>query len=293
MTVLESIFQGIIQGLSEFLPISSSGHLALTEHLFNFSDENYLFFTVMLHLGTLVAVFIAFFDTIKEMIVQAFKMMGDIFTRKFSYKKTNEQQKAVIMVLITLVPLFIFVFFSDIIEVVSTDNDIIVEGLCFLFTGIMLLVACQNSSGTKTAKDMKPLDAVVIGLVQMVATLPGISRSGSTTSVGMLRGLSKEFAVKFSFIMGIPAILGAGLLELLDALEEGITIEPTVLAAGFLASLIFGLLAIKMVQWLVKTDRYILFAYYTLTVGSLTVTVGIVEHIMGKNIVEIVAGFVR
>ncbi len=288
MTILESVFQGLIQGLSEFLPISSSGHLALTEHIFNFSESDSLFFTVMLHLGTLVAVFIAFFGTIKEMIVEAFKMIGDIFSRKFSYEKTNEQQKGVIMILITMVPLFVVVLFSDIVASLSTDNDIVVEGLCFLFTGIMLFVACQNTTGTKTAKTMTPLDAVAIGLMQAVATLPGISRSGSTTSVAMLRGLSKEFAVKFSFIMGIPAVLGAGILELLKALEEGISVDPIVIIAGFLTALVSGIVAIKMVQWLMKTDRYVWFSYYALTLGSLTLTVGVVEHIFGKNIVEIV-----
>ncbi len=287
MTVLDGVLQGIIQGLTEFLPVSSDGHLALFQHFFGLNGENALFFTVMLHVGTLLAVFIAFYKTIWKMIVEAFKMIGDIFTGKFSYKKANEERKGVIMILITLIPLLGFYFVKDYFTMLSEDNDILVEGFCFLFTGTILFLADRCVKGTKTAKNMTVREGLRIGFFQGFAALPGVSRSGSTISIGLLSGFSREFMVQFSFIMGIPAIMGASLFELLDALKEGVSFSLP-LVVGMVVSAVVGLAAIKLLSWLVRTDRFGIFAYYTLALGVVVLVIGIIEHIAGENIVTLV-----
>lgn len=287
MTVLEGFLQGMLQGFTEFLPISSSGHLSLFQHFFGLQGENALFFSVMLHVGTLIAVFAAYYKTILRMIVEFFTMIGDIFTKKFSYKNANEERRMVIMVLITLLPLLVFFLIKDPITALSEDDDILVEGVCFLITGSLLLMADRCVKGNKTAVDMTPKDALFIGCFQCVATLPGVSRSGSTISAGLFRGFSREFMVKFSFIMGIPAIVGSAVFEAKDALEQGITFEPALLV-GMITAAVFGLASIKLIEWLVKTDRFAVFAYYALILGVVVLTIGIIEHIAGDNIVSAV-----
>ncbi len=287
MTILDGVLQGIIQGLTEFLPVSSDGHLALFQHFFGLSGENALFFTVMLHVGTLLAVFIAFYKTIWKMIVEGFRMIGDIFTGKFSYRQANEERKGVIMILISLVPLLAFYFVKDYFTMLSEDGDILVEGFCFLFTGTLLFLADRCVKGRKTAKDMTVREGLRIGFFQGFAALPGVSRSGSTISVGLLSGFSREFMVQFSFIMGIPAIMGASLLELLDALKEGVSFSAPLLV-GMLVSAVVGLAAIKLLSWLVRTDRFGIFAYYTLALGVVVLVIGVIEHIAGADIVSFV-----
>ncbi len=288
MTLLEGLLQGILQGLTEFLPVSSSGHLSLFQHLFGLSGEHAVFFDVLLHVGTLLAVFIAYWKTIWRMIVEFFLMLADLFRGKFKYKECNEERKMVLMVLLTLVPLLVFYFIKDSITALSEDADILVEGACFLFTGAMLFMADKCVKGRKTAVDMTPREALRIGLFQGIASLPGVSRSGSTVSIGLLSGFSREFMVKFSFIMGIPAIMGASLSEIGDAMQEGLSVTTPMLA-GMAAALVVGIGAIKLLTWLVKTDRFGIFAYYTLFLGVIVLIIGIIEHIAGDNIISLAA----
>lgn len=288
MTVLDGFLQGMLQGFTEFLPISSSGHLSLFQHFFGLADNNALFFSVMLHVGTLIAVFVAYYKTIWRMIVEFFTMIGDLFTRKFSYKNANEERKMVIMVLITLAPLLVFFLIKDQITALSEDADILVEGVCFLITGSLLLLADRCVKGNKTAVDMTPKDALIIGCFQCLATLPGVSRSGSTISGGLMRGFSREFMVKFSFIMGIPAIVGSAVFEMKDALEQGVTFEPALLV-GMVTAAVFGLASIKLIQRLIKTDRFAIFAYYAMVLGVVVLAIGIIEHIAGEDIVTAVS----
>lgn len=288
MSLLEGLLQGILQGLTEFLPVSSSGHLSLFQHLFGLSGAHAVFFDVLLHVGTLLAVFIAYWKTIWRMIVEFFLMVGDIFRGRFKYRECNEERKMVLMVLLTLVPLLAFYFVKDYIAALSEDTDIIVEGVCFLFTGTMLLLADKCVKGRKTAVDMTPREALRIGLFQGIASLPGVSRSGSTVSIGLLSGFSREFMVKFSFIMGIPAIMGASLSEIKDAAQEGLTVTVPMIV-GMVAALVVGIATIKLLTWLVKTDRFGIFAYYTLILGVIVLIIGIIEHIAGDNIVTLAA----
>ena len=263
MTIFDAIVQAIIQGLTEFLPVSSSGHLKLYQAITGQTVEEGTFLLVILHLGTLVAVCIAFWDTIWALIKEFFVMIKDIFTGKFKWKTMNPERRMIVMLVISLLMLVPFYFFKDKFENVSLP----ILGCCFLFTSIELFFASRIRNTKKTAGDITVLDAIIIGLFQCVALFPGVSRSGSTISGGLFRGLEKETAVRYSFILGIPAILGGCLVELKDLLEGEIevAIMPTII--GFVVAAIVGVLAIKLVKWLIKSDNFIVFSIYTLLVS--------------------------
>ncbi len=277
MTLFDTIIQGIIQGLTEFLPVSSSGHLSLYQYFTGQSGETGALVAIFLHLGTLIAVMVAFWPTIWALVVEAFRMLGDLVRGRFRLKDASPTRRMVLLLIVALAPLCGFVFFKDFFSSVSSDQDIVVEGICFLVTAALLFLADRHRAGGKTAETMTFADALVIGLVQGVAMLPGVSRSGSTTAAGMICGLKKSYAMQFSFIMAIPTILAANLLELGDAAE--------VLAAGGVAwgtlfvgmavAAVVGLAAIYLMRWLLKTDRFVIFAYYTLAVGLVSIGVGL------------------
>ncbi len=266
MSIFDAIFQAIIQGLTEFLPVSSSGHLKLYQTITGQSVEEGTFLLVILHLGTLIAVFIAFHDTIWALIKEFFALIKDIFTGKFKWKDMNPERRMLLMLFISLVLLVPFYLIKDVFENISLP----ILGCCFLFTSAELFFASRIRNTKKTAGDITVKDAVVIGLFQCAALFPGVSRSGSTISGGLFSGLEKETAVRYSFILGIPAILGGCLVELKDALEG--TIEVNILATliGFVVAAVVGVLAIKLVKWLIKSDNFIVFSIYTLLVSVFT-----------------------
>lgn len=266
MSILDAIVQAIIQGLTEFLPVSSSGHLKLYQELTGQSVEEGTFLLVILHLGTLVAVCIAFRDTIWALLKEFFRLVRDIFTGKFKWKTMNPERRMLIMLFISLVLLVPFYLIKDVFENVSLP----ILGCCFLFTSVELFFASRIRNTKKTAGDLTVKDAVVIGLFQCAALFPGVSRSGSTISGGLFSGLEKETAVKYSFVLGIPAILGGCLVELKDALEGSITVNWTATAIGFVTAAVVGVAAIKLVKWLIKSDNFIVFSIYTFLVSLLT-----------------------
>ena len=292
MSILEGFIQGIIQGFTEFLPVSSSGHLSLFQHFFGLSGEGALTFSLMLHIGTLVAVFVAFWSTIKDMIVEFFRMIGLIFTGKFKYSELNDAGRMIIMVLLSIVPLFAFYIFKDYLTAASEDNDILLEGVCFLYTSALLFIACR-SSGEKTMHDMRPRDALAVGVFQGVAMLPGVSRSGSTISSTMILGFKRETAVQFSFIMGIPVILASALVDLKDTISTGVAFDWPPILVGMVTAAVFGYLSIKLVKWLIKDGKFKIFAYYTLILGVIVVIIGIIEKVYGQNFVEIVSAALK
>ena len=287
MNIFEAIMQGIIQGLTEFLPVSSSGHLSLYQHFTGNSGEGALLFSAVLHLGTLVAVFTAFRKTIWELIKELGFMIKDIFTGKFKWKEMNPPRRAIIMMILSLLMLIPFYIFKDFFEGVSEDSDIIVEGICFLYTATILFFSDRCVKGNKKFGDITVKNAVTVGAFQGVALLPGVSRSGSTISGGLFCGFERETAVQYSFILGIPAILGGCLLQVKDAVDQkAMDIEPLNFAVGFIVSAIVGICAIKMVNWLVKSDKFKIFAVYTLILGVVVIGIGIFEHAVGMNLVD-------
>ena len=255
MDLFSIIIQGIIQGLTEFLPVSSSGHLSVVQHFMNMGEES-LIVSIVLHLGTLLAVFCAFYKTIWGMIKEFFLTIGDIFTGKFSWKNMNDNRRLMFMVIIATLILVPVYFFKEFFTSVEGDGDIIFEGCAFIFTAILLFLSDACVKGFKTGKDMTVKDALTVGLFQCVALFPGVSRSGSTTTAGLFCGLTRETAVTYSFILGIPAILGGSVLELGDAISSGVELDIVPLVVGFCAAAVTGFLSIALVKLIIKHDKF-------------------------------------
>lgn len=304
MTILDAIIQGIVQGLTEFLPVSSSGHLNITQHILPGSMESSTFFNVMLHIGTLVAVIAFYHKLIWRLIKEFFHIIGDIFTGKFRWKEMSDDRRMVIMVIIGLLPLLLLFLpvpgtgmkLKDFVEtVIDSEKYFIVVGICLLLTSILLLIGSVCSRGEVNMRHAKGgyvkaartalnvPDAIAVGIAQCFAVLPGLSRSGSTLAVGQMRGLDKQKALDYTFILGTPAIIAAALLEGKDAIEEGISIDVLPVVIGMVASAVVGYLAIWLFKWLLKTDKMIIFIIYTAVVGIAVIVISVIEMQTGVN----------
>ncbi len=284
MDFLTVIVQAVIQGLTEFLPVSSSGHLSVVQHITGISGESALILSIVLHLGTLAAVFAAFWGRIWGMIKEFFLSIRDIFTGKFSWKGMNGTRRMMFMVIIATVVLVPFYLIKDFFTGRQGDGDIVFEGVAFLFTAMLLFLSDKCGKGIKIDEDMTVRDAITVGLFQVTALFPGVSRSGSTTAAGLFCGLDKATAVSFAFILGIPAILGGSVLELGDALKSEMDLDWAALGLGFVISAVVGFLSIKLVSWLLKKDRFKIFGVYTAVIGALCLAGGLWEHISGKTL---------
>lgn len=303
MTILDAVVQGIVQGLTEFLPVSSSGHLTITQHIMGMTEDN-LFFNVMLHLGTLVAVCAFYHKLIWRLIKAFFSMIGDIFTGKFRFKEMDDDRNMLVMLVIGLIPLFLLFLpipgtdmkVKDAAEMLGDAKYFILVGIALMITSLLLLLGTLASRKAASARSngaeqngrtrMTVLDAIVVGLVQCVAVLPGISRSGSTLAAGQMRGINKQKALDYTFILAIPSILAAAVLELKDAMEapSGISVEILPLIVGVVIAAVVGYLSIVLFKWLLKTDKMIVFILYTAIVGIAVVVVSIIEMQTGVNL---------
>ncbi len=309
MSVFDAIVQGVVQGLTEFLPVSSSGHLAITQHVMGVTENN-LFFNVMLHIGTLVAVVAFYYKLIWRLIKEFFAIVKDIFTKKFSFKDMNHDRKMIFMLIVALLPLFLLFApipgtnmkvkdFADMIS--GGEQYFIIVGMSLLATSILLALGNVFNNRQKKHEEAKGVlseqgagkqslnvvDAIVVGLTQCCAAVfPGLSRSGSTLAAGQMRGVNRQTALDFTFILAIPSILAAAVLELSDALSapEGIGISISAIIAGMIASAVVGYLSIVLFKWLLKTNKMIVFIVYTAIVGLAVVIVSIVEMNVGHNI---------
>lgn len=269
MSLFHSILLGIIQGVTEFLPISSSGHLAIAEHLLGMEGAGEIpaFFDVLLHLGTLGAVFAAYWAEIKEIVLEFFHGVGDL-ARHTTPERVPPARRMVLLIILGTLPLFLILPVKDKIEALS--ENMIFIGCALLFTGALLFLCDRAGKGRKTEKNARLTDALIVGAAQAVATCPGISRSGMTISAGCFMGFERSFAVRFSFLLSIPAILGANLLALKDALELGVVWKDVpVYLAGVAAAAAVGYACIRLLRYIASKGRFGWFAYYCWTVGAL------------------------
>ena len=287
MSIWDAIIQGIVQALTEFLPISSSGHLALYNYFFN-NNQGETLFTIILHIGTLIAVCIVYYKTIWQLIIEFFDLIGDIFTGKFKWKEMSQTRRMLIMLIICMLPLLVFVPFSDVVDY-AAKNIYILAG-CFLFTGMILMFGHIMGKKANKKDKMTVKDALVIGTFQGIAILPGVSRSGSTISAGLLMGLDKQFVTQFSFILSIPTILGSFVLEMYKSRDTLSTLEVTPTIIGVAVAEIFGVLAIKFIEFIIKKDKFNIFAYYCFALGGLLAIESIYELIAGQTIVQAIIG---
>lgn len=301
MTIIEAIIQGIVQGLTEFLPVSSSGHLAITQHILGAGEEADLFFDVMLHVGTLVAVVAFYHKLIWSLVKEFFSLVKDVFTGKFKWSTMNYERNLIMMLIIGLVPLFLLfapipgtdMNLKDLADVTSGFPVLILTAVSLLLTSILLTIGIVCNRRANSNKQIKlkesytPLDAFLVGLMQLTAALlPGLSRSGSTLSVGQMRGIDKQKALDFSFILGIPAIVAAALLEGIEAIKspEGITVGIPVIISGMIAAAVVGYFAIILFKWFLKSDKTWIFVAYTAVVGIAFIVISIIEMNSGVNL---------
>lgn len=280
MEFFKAIFLGFLQGVAEFLPISSSGHLAIFKYVLKFETDTGLLFDVLLHLGTLAAVFVAFWKDIWQLIKEGCAIIAQFFKSLFGrlFGKnawqpviTTPYRRFVMMVIISTIPTGIMgILFSDWIDAASAT--LIVPGILLLVNSIQLLISDRLPDGTLTEADASFGKAAMVGIAQGVATFPGISRSGTTITASVACGFSREFAVRYSFIMSIPAILGALVLELLDFSPESLTSSDWVnYLSGTLVSAVVGYVCIKTMLVVVRGKKFKYFAYYCMAMGAFAV----------------------
>ena len=270
MSVLTAVLLGLVQGVAEFLPISSSGHLAIAEHLLNLQGAANVpdFYDVLLHLGTLVAVFVAYWGDIRDMVVEFFTGIGDL-AHHSTPNPVPPARRLILLIIVGTLPLFVMVPFRRFFEALG-DNMYFIGG-ALIVTGILLLASDRVHHGRKTEKTATMLDALLVGIGQAIALCPGISRSGMTITSGCFAGFERKFAVRFAFLLSIPAVLGANILSLKDAIDAGIDYAsiPAYLA-GVAVAAVSGYACIRLLRYVADKGRFGAFAYYCWAAGALT-----------------------
>ncbi len=248
MTIWIALLLGLVQGITEFLPVSSSGHLVLLNNLFGV-EQGTLFFTIMLHLGTLLALLAVYY-----------KELWDIIRHPF--------QKKTLMLLIALIPTVLAaVFLKDLIEESFKGNTL---GFEFLLTALILWFAQRARVGRKNMQTMRPGDALIIGFMQSVSILPAVSRSGATIAGALYCKMERKEAADFSFLLSIPAIVGSFVFEVPDLLESGLgDVNWTFVIAGMVMAGVAGYLAVRLMLRVIKSKRLTPFIYYVATLGVL------------------------
>ena len=283
MTYFMSILMGIIQGVAEFLPISSSGHLALFQTFFGMEnmEEKYMFFTVLLHFGTLISVCMVYWRDIVDMIREFFLGIAALAGRKDTGVAPPPARRMVMLIIIATVPLFVMVFLQDAVNQLFSNS--IMVSCALLATGFILFFSDRMARGHKTARNATVADALIVGCGQALAVIPGLSRSGTTISVGIMRGFDPACAVRFSFLMSLPAVLGANVLEIKDALASNFPIEELPMyLVGVAVSAVVGYFAIRLVKSLSDKGKFGKFAYYCWAVGLGSLVAGVVKMILLK-----------
>lgn len=257
MSWYEALILGLIQGLTEFLPVSSSGHLEIGQAIFGTASENNLSFTVTVHVATV-------FSTIVILWKEISFLFKGLFTTTW-----NTEKDYIAKIAVSCIPIFIIgIFFKDEVESLF-GNGLILVGCCLIVTS--LLLAFSYFAKPRIKENISYLDAFIIGIGQACAVLPGLSRSGTTIATGLLLGNKKENMAQFSFLMVLAPILGEALLDTIGMVQEGITMDTNTinLIIGFIAAFISGCFACKFMINIVRKGKLIYFAIYCLIAGAL------------------------
>lgn len=264
MELLQAFILGMVQGLGEFLPISSSAHLILTPWLFGWPDQG-LAFDVALHWGTLLAVVTYFHKDIWHLIKG---FLHSLFSSTRDLQNNTYQKLAWLIILATIPAAIIGKIFEQ--QVQTAFRNPVLIAITLSVVGLVLFLADKYSQKIKTLAQAKVGNALVIGLAQAIAIVPGISRSGATITAGLLQGFTREDAARFSFLMSIPIIFGAGVLKLPEISQIQ---NHAQLAVGFVSSAVFGFLAIKFMLKYLANRSYAIFAWYRFTLALLIILV--------------------
>lgn len=277
MTYLTAFLLGLIQGVAEFLPISSSGHLAIAQNLLGLENAGSVpeFFDVLLHLGTLIAVFAAYWKDICEMVVEFFRGIGDLAHRS-TPSPVPPARRLILLIIVGTLPLFAVLPVRKAVQ--GLGDNMVFVGAALIVTGFLLFLCDRVRKGRKTERSATWADALLVGVGQAVATLPGVSRSGMTITAGCFVGYERTFAVRFSFLLSIPAVLGANILSIGDAVKAGINgAEVPMYLVGVVTAAVVGYLCIRLLKYVADKGRFGAFAYYCWAVGILTLVLQAVK----------------
>jgi len=277
VTIWDAVILGVVQGIAEFLPISSSGHLSILQNLFGMTtmENGHMFFDVLLHFGTLISICVVYWQDIVEMVRDLGTMFAGGAARGKASTSNLSAARLLFMIVIGTIPLFLVLPVNGYVEQLYYRTVFI--GAALILTGCMLFVADKMVPGKRNEKTMRIRDALIIGVCQAVATIPGLSRSGTTISAGLATGLDRQFAVKYSFLLSLPAVLGANILSLVKAIKEGIDVSliPAYLI-GMVVAMVFGIFAIGLVKRIAGSGKFGYFAYYCWVVGLLTIILSLI-----------------
>ena len=281
MTYFEATILGLVQGLAEFLPISSSGHLALLQNWFGIDETKVLLFTVLLHVGTLISVFIMYWKDIWELIIELGLTIKDLCRGKGLKMEERPVRKLGVMIIVATIPTAIIgLLFNDFFN--SLYTSVIPIGIGLIITGFLLVLAERKGESSRGIKEMNLRNAIFVGTVQGIAICPGISRSGSTLFGSLICNLDRKFAVKFVFLISIPSILGSAILEAPAAIEAGISLSQLgPVLWGMLVAAVSGVVAIKSMIKIVSDKKLSIFSYYVWILGLAVVIYGIIAAIRG------------
>ncbi|NLY87394.1 MAG: undecaprenyl-diphosphate phosphatase [Clostridiales bacterium] len=271
MTYTNAILVGLVQGLTEFLPVSSSGHLLIVQHLFGVNADSVLIFTVLLHIGTLVSVFFCYWKDLLALFKELFLTIIDLVTGKGLRLNERPVRRLGIMIIIASIPTGIIgLAFNDLFE--SFYTTLLPTGVGLLITGVLLWTAESKRNNKVKAEGMEWTHALVIGTMQGVAICPGISRSGSTLVGGLLTGLERDFAVEFAFLISIPSILGS-LIVMLGSEDASLILDANrgPIIAGAVVAAISGIVAIKAMIAVVRKLSLRYFSYYVWVLGIILI----------------------
>ena len=270
METFEALILGLLQGLTEYLPVSSSGHLAIGSHILGIEAEENLMFTVAVHVATVLSTLVVLGGEIIRLVRGTF---GPFNAGASGLARLNADQRYMLNILVSMIPIFVVgIFFKDTVESIF-GQGLLVVGCCLLVTAGLL--AYSYLSKPRQKESISLLDAFIIGIAQAVAVLPGLSRSGSTIATGLILGNNKAHMAQFSFLMVIPPILGEALLDTIEAAKKGFSaafgdLSVMALVVGFVAAFVSGIAACKWMIGIVRRGKLIYFAYYCVAVGAVT-----------------------
>lgn len=272
MTLIEAVVCGIIQGAAEFLPISSSGHLALLHAMFGLTDpESCVTFDVMLHLATLAAVICVYSNDIFSLIKAIFTMPAKLFTGKA--KELSGAERFALYIIIATVPLGFAFFLEDAVTGIAASPKII--GIVLILNGFMLLLGDRVGKGNRSSEELGAPRALAVGAFQLAAIVPGLSRSGTTITGGLICGLDRGQAVRFSFIMSVPAIIGANLVRAVRMVRSPVeSSQLGVYAVGMVFAAVTGFFALKLLSYIAEKKKFGIFSIYCFAVGGAAVIFG-------------------
>ena len=277
MSILMAAFLGLVQGLTEFLPVSSSGHLSIFQNLFklDYAESEHLLFDVMLHLGTLAAVFVFYWKDIRSMVKDTVGFIAGNTNDAGEQGRFKPSVRMVFLIIVATRPLVVVLPFTDAIESLAGNTPFI--SFALIVTGLLVYISGKLSEGRKNEKTSTIVDAVIVGAAQAVATIPGLSRSGTTITVGLSRGFKREFAVRFSFLMSIPAILGSALVTFIKAIRSGIVWAnvPAYLVGTVIAAVVGYFCLVLLKKLVLSGDAFSKFAYYCWGAGILSLIISL------------------